>query len=248
MIGLRSGEQVLRPRDSRVLTAFAHQISVAAHGARTEARLRQSREHLVVAREDERQRIRRDLHDGLGPALAGISLGLETAARAVGRGDPEAQPMLEELRGESVACVDEVRRIVAGLRPTVLDEVSLDEALRLQAARLSRDAMDVAVSCRTIVAGRLPAAVEVATYRIALEAMTNAVRHSGGRSCGVEIEVGREVRVLVRDDGRGVRSGPGGQGLAFMSERAEELGGWCFVTFSPESGTTVEAVLPVPSP
>ena len=247
VVGLRAGERALAPADARVLAAFAAQAGVAAHVVRVTRELRRSRERVVTSREEERRRIRRDLHDGLGPALAGISLSLETATRDVARhGGSTAR--LDELRAETAACVDEVRRIVADLRPPSLDEAGLAGALRRQGELLtSRSGGRLQVSVRT--APELPAlppAVEVAAYRIASEAMTNTARHAGATTCAVCLEVDGTLHVSVHDDGSGVPPQRTGTGLTSMRERAEELGGRCTVTFSPGRGTRVEAELPVP--
>ncbi|MEU3455839.1 sensor histidine kinase [Micromonospora sp. NPDC006766] len=208
--------------------------------------LRRSRERVILAREEERLRIRRDLHDGVGPALAGITLGLETAVRRIGQDGP-AVALLARLHDECAACVEEIRRIVTDLRPPALDQGRLVDALRRHADVLNAPAESPVV----LVEGQddglppLPAAVEVAAYRIALEAMTNAIRHSGGRTCRVCVSSRDGLRITVHDDGTGTPPARVGLGLASMRERAEELGGSCTVTFRQGEGTSMEAVLPV---
>ncbi|HEU4423543.1 MAG TPA: histidine kinase [Pilimelia sp.] len=251
IVGLRRGESGLDPADDRLLTAFARQVSVAAHGVRVTRDLRRSRERLVVAREEERRRLRRELHDGLGPALAGITLGLETAGRAASRdGSSDLPALLGNLRAETAACLDEVRQISADLRPPSLDQIGLVPALRQHADLLSsRSGGDLVVHVTQ--AGpvpALPAAAEAAAYRIALEAMTNTARHAGAHRCDVHVELDGDLQVTVRDDGTGVPGAVPGVGLASMRERAEELGGSCVVTFREGVGTCVAAVLPVASP
>jgi signal transduction histidine kinase len=157
---------------------------------------------------------------------------------------------LESLRAETAACVDEVKRIVADLRPPALDQIGLVDALRQHADLLTarssgRLSVDVEAPAPL---PPLPAAVEVAAYRIALEAMTNTVRHSGARACHVSVELNGSLQVAVRDDGSGVPGGTRGVGLASMRDRAEELGGECVVVFTEGEGTRVEARLPVGSP
>jgi signal transduction histidine kinase len=249
VVGLRRGESALSAADARLLEAFARQAGVAAHGVRLTRDLRRSRERLVVAREEERRRLRRDLHDGLGPALAGITLGLETAGRTTAREGSAAAPVLESLRAETAACVDEVKRIVADLRPAALDQIGLVAALRQHADLLTsrssgRLQIDVAVVPQL---PPLPAAVEVAAYRIALEAMTNTARHADARLCTVSVELNGSLYVTVRDDGSGVPVRTPGVGLGSMRDRAEELGGECTVVFREGEGTSVEAMLPVGS-
>ncbi|NES27944.1 hypothetical protein GCE86_09745 [Micromonospora terminaliae] len=248
IVGPRRGEQDLSPADRRLLEAFARQAGVAAHGVRVTRDLRRSRERVIMAREEERLRIRRELHDGMGPALAGITLGLETAARRAHRDGPEAGPLLAELREQCAACVEEVRRIVADLRPPTLDQGGLVDALRRHAEVFNAATTAPTVLVEEDLPGRpygLPAAVEVAAYRIALEAMTNAVRHAGARTCRVSVSQHDALLITVWDDGSGVAPAAFGVGLASMRERAEELGGRCTVTFRQGQGTQVEAVLPV---
>ena len=246
-VGMRSGERELDEQDTRVLEGFARQVAIAAHGVQVTRELRRSREQVVLAREEERRRIHRDLHDGLGPALAGISLGLETAGRVVSRDGDSAAALLEELRAETTACVDDVRRIVSDLRPPVLDELGLLAALHHHAelltghagGRLTVDLVDAQPL------GELPPAVEVAAYRITTEALTNAARHSGATRCSVTVSRAESLRVLVRDNGTGKPPLSRGTGLDSMRQRAEELGGRCVVTFRPGRGTVVEAALPL---
>jgi two-component system, NarL family, sensor kinase len=248
VVAARRGESTLSRSDSRLLREFARQAGVAAHGVVAASDLRRSRERIILAREEERLRIRRDLHDGLGPALAGITLRLETAGRAADRDARSAVPLLQTLREQTAACVEEVRRIVADLRPPTLDQVGLVGALRQHAELLNTSTAAPVISVEVAPNASLPAlpaAAEVAAYRIALEAMTNAARHSGGRSCKVGIHHDDTLRVTVHDDGCGGPPARLGVGLASMRERAEELGGRCTVTFRPGRGTNVEAVLPV---
>jgi signal transduction histidine kinase len=231
-----------------VINAFARQAAVAVHGVRASREVRRSRERIVLAREEERSRIRRDLHDGLGPALAGISLGLETAGRSAAATSPRAAALLGELRDDTAACLDDIRRIVADLRPPVLDGDGLVSALRAHAEHLSsRSGGDL----RVVVAGprltALPAAVEVAAYRIATEAMTNAARHAHATRCRITCTPDPARGVLhleVEDDGTGAPPVSTGTGLVSMRERAEELGGTCVVAFRPGEGTQVAADLP----
>jgi two-component system, NarL family, sensor kinase len=249
-VGLRRGETALSAADARLLGAFARQAGVAAHGVRLTRDLRRSRERLVVAREEERRRLRRDLHDGLGPALAGITLGLETAARTTAREESAVAPLLENLRAETAASVDEVRRIVADLRPPALDQIGLVAALRQHADLLSSRSsgrLHVDITA-TGPLPPLPAAVEVAAYRIALEAMTNTARHSGARACHVSVALDGALHLTVRDNGSGLPASEPGVGLTSMRDRAEELGGTCRVVFTEGEGTCVEARLPVETP
>ena len=137
LIGLRDPHAGLTGAEGRLLDDVARQVAVATHAVLLDRALRRSRERLVVAREAERRRIRRDLHDGLGPALAGMALGLDAAHNLL-RADPErVAALLGALRDEALGCVDEVRRIVDDLRPPTLDGLGLLAALQAFADRLS---------------------------------------------------------------------------------------------------------------
>ncbi|CAA9496217.1 MAG: ATP-binding region, ATPase-like [uncultured Rubrobacteraceae bacterium] len=233
------------PADRRLLEDLARQAGVAAHAVRLTADLQRSRERLVTAREEERRRLRRDLHDGVGPRLAALTLKIETARNRLSH-DPAADYLLSDLAGRAHEAVADVRRSVHALRPPVLDELGLIPALRETAAQYGGDNLRVSVRAPETLPP-LPAAVEVAAYRIAQEAMTNVVRHAGARRCtvGLDLDAGGVLRLEVKDDGRGMDGGRGvGVGLSSMRERAEELGGTLVVEAAPAGGTVVRAELP----
>jgi signal transduction histidine kinase len=239
----RPGEQTLDPQDREVLEVVAAQAAPALAAVRLSARLQRSREHLVAAREEERRRLRRDLHDGVGAALAGARLQLESAYDRVT--DPETRRMLDAASGAVGEAVDGVRHATDDLRPPALDELGLAACLRLLAERMTGPATEVRAAV-----GELPpvgAAAEVAGYRIASEALNNARRHAGARVVELVagVDAGR-LQIRVCDDGRGLpeRTRAGAVGLESMRQRAEELGGRLRVE-SSEAGTVVEAVLPV---
>jgi signal transduction histidine kinase len=242
-VGLRRGDRAMSAADDRVLSAFAGQAAAAAQAARVTRDLRRSRERIVLAREEERRRLRRDLHDGLGPTLAGISLGLETAGRTAAREGFTAAPLIDTLQAEVSASVEDVRRIVADLRPPALDEIGLLAALR-QYADLVTSRFGVVVTVTGADLPPLPAAVEVAAYRIAIEGVTNAARHADARTCQVHLVARDGLRLTVEDDGNGTAATHRGIGLTSMAQRAEELGGTCTVVSAPGRGTRVEARLP----
>jgi signal transduction histidine kinase len=230
----------LRRTDLSLLDDVAHQLGGVVHGATLLHLVRASQERLVLAREEERKRLRRDLHDGLGPALAGLTLQVDTL-----RNRPSADGLLA-LRDGIQATVVDVRRIVEGLRPPALDELGLAEALHQLGGRLARDGhrvVDVSVAALP----PLSAAVEVAAYRIAQEALTNAVRHSGAGQCTVALTVECGwLGVRVADDGHGrVVPRDGGIGLQTMRERAEEIGGRLEIGGADAGGTVVTALLPL---
>jgi two-component system NarL family sensor kinase len=236
-------------RDLALLEDLARHISVAAHAAALHRDLQRSRESLVLAREEERRRIRRDLHDGLGPALAGVALGIDAARNTIDRDPAAAADTLAELKREVQASVKDVRRMVYDLRPPALDQMGLAAALEEYAARLTeRGGLAVEVQAAALPA--LPAAVEVAAYRIATEALTNVLRHAGADHASVCLEVGDgALRLEVSDDGVGLGEDRGTQGLGLtaMSERAAELGGTCDISVGDGGGTRVRVSLPLRS-
>jgi len=246
LLAPRPGEEGFSAADERLLKDLARQAGAAAHAVRLTADLRRARERLVAAREEERRRLRRDLHDGLGPQLSSQALTID-AARALMRRDPAAaEELLLDLKAQAQDAVSDVRRLVHGLRPPALDDLGFVDALQEFAARYDGTGMDVSVEVREPLPP-LPAAVEVAAYRIAQEAVANAARHAGARRCGVTLETGGGLLVLeVRDDGRGMPQGAGGGvGLHSMRERAAELGGRFAIESSPQGGTLVRAELPL---
>jgi signal transduction histidine kinase len=252
VLGVRRGERGFRADELALLGDLARHAGAAVHAQRLRRDLAGSRERLVIAREEERRRLRRDLHDGLGPALAAIGLRAETAA-AVVRDDPDtAAGQLEALAAETRDALADIRRLVDGLRPPALDELGLVGAIGSQASRLdSSDPTRVAGAAIHVGSApsplpELPAAVEVAAYRIAVEAMTNAVRHAGAQTCRVQLEAADQLTIEVVDDGRGLtETARVGTGLESMRERAAEVGGELSVERRAEGGTRVVARLPL---
>ncbi|MCY4728706.1 sensor histidine kinase [Nocardioides sp. STR2] len=234
---------MLSRRDQGLLVDLVRQAAVAIRARLLATELQASRERLVLGREEDRRRIRRDLHDGLGPALGGVALRLQAAGNAIDADPVRARELVGLARTEVSEALDDVRRLVHDLRPPALDDLGLEAAVRQQADRVrSEVAVDVSVEGAT----GLPAAVEVAAYRIVSEALANVVKHAGARHVDVRLEGGdTALTVTVADDGRGI--GPdvtAGVGLLSLRERAEELGGRCEVTCPESGGTTVHAVLP----
>jgi signal transduction histidine kinase len=233
----------------RLLGDLAHELGAALHAQTMRSDLQRARERLVLAREDERRRLRRDLHDGIGPSLAGLTLRVATVARMLPEDADGAAQRLQDLTDEIRRTVVDVRHLVEGLRPPALDELGLVSACTQAVQRLAAGQLEVTVDAQQLPA--LPAAVEVAAYRIVVEAVTNAVRHSGGRRCHVSICCGQTMlTVKVTDDGAfALPSGSPqqdarGNGVAIMRERAEELGGHLSLETTP-TGTSIHAGLPV---
>lgn len=242
----RGRDDPLEGTDLALIDALASQIGPAVQAVRLHDDLVRSRAAVVASREDERRRLRRDLHDGLGPSLAAIRLKAGLAARSAAEGTP-TRMLLEQIGTEVESSISDVRRVVEALRPPALDELGLTAAVRTRAETLAGN-VTFAVTGPDA-APPLPAVVETAAYRIAVEAITNVVRHSEARRCWVNIEVDSDqVRITVGDDGVGLDPArPPHVGLGSMRERATEVGGSCAVTAGPKGGTLVRATLPLVS-
>ncbi|MFK4089352.1 sensor histidine kinase [Kribbella sp. NPDC020789] len=246
LVGLRSGESRLSAADRDVLALVAVPLAVAVHATRLSNELQSSREDLVTAREEERRRLRRDLHDGLGPTLTGIAFTADAAANLVDTEPGKSRDLLSTLRTDTRTAISDVRRLVDDLRPPALDELGLVGALRQRADQLTFRAdgatIQVAVAADGLPA--LPAALEVAAYRIATEALTNVVRHSRATSAVLALRCGNDLEVEVTDDGAPNGAWRPGVGLHAMRERAAELGG-AFEAGPTPTGGVVRARLPL---
>lgn len=253
------GNLLVQPRDRRagfgrperrLLGDLARQIGAAVHAVRLSADLQASRHRLVSAKEEERRRLRRDLHDGLGPKLAALGLKLDAACALVDADPGQSKDLMGTVRNDIRETIGDIRSLVYGLRPPALDELGLVAALRECGQRfdLGADAPEVTVSASDLPA--LPAAVEVAAYWIVNEALTNVVRHAGAARCTVRLwmdEPAGTLHAAVVDDGRGLPAGwRPGVGSSSMLERADELGGTLVVGPGPgQRGTQVTACLPL---
>lgn len=236
----------LLTRDERLLADVVRQAAAAARASSLAAELQVSREQLVTAREEERRRLRRDLHDGLGPTLGAVVLRIDTARNLAGSRPEEADRILRAARDDVAAALGDVRRLVHDLRPPALDDLGLAGAISQQAERLLAPRVAVAV---TAAPGTddLPAAVEVAAYRIASEALANVAKHARARHVTVALDRAGDGALVVQiaDDGAGIDpAAPAGVGLVSLRERAAELGGRCTVECPATGGTVVRAVLP----
>lgn len=216
---------------------------MVVHAAALNSQLDQARRHVIDAAQAERDRLRRDLHDGLGPSLSGVALGLESVRSALVHDQDRASQILNRAQAEVRDAVSEIRRILDNLRPATLDTLGLVGALRAH-ARDGADGLAVQVSADTGPFSLDPE-VEAAAYRIALEALTNVHRHAGAENCTVRLSADTiQVRLQIRDDGHGMPTVcHDGVGLASMRHRAESLGGRLDV-LSGSGGTTVNARLP----
>ncbi|MGI8485694.1 MAG: sensor histidine kinase [Thermomicrobiales bacterium] len=258
----RVGELLVAPRapgerfsraDRETLDGLARQTAVSVYAVRITTELQLAREQLVITREEERLRLRRDLHDGLGSQLAALTIQAGTARRLLRSNLASAEVELVDLQSELRSAIGEIRRLVHGLRPPALDEVGLVGALRArmllfqievtpqdggESLSITFDAPDAMPP--------LPAAVEVALYRITEEALTNITKHAGARHAHLRLRIEDEwICLCITDDGRGMPSDAhGGVGLISMRERTAELGGTLRISPNVPAGTMVTVRFP----
>jgi signal transduction histidine kinase len=243
----RGAGESFSPADMKLINIIAQQAGVAAYTVRLNNDLQKSRERLVTAQEEERRRLRRDLHDGVGPTLASLSQRIETAADLV-NSDPQASvELLKELKSQVKNTLAGIRRLVYALRPPILDEFGLVTAIREHVAPYTGpNGLQITFDV-TEPMPPLPAAVEVAAYRIALESFTNIINHAQANTCHIMIKAeSNSLLLTISDNGRGISpNNRAGVGLTSMRERAAELGGEFVVENNSTSGTLVKARLPI---
>lgn len=242
LLGAPGPRRFAAAHNDRLIAVVTPYVADVVHAVRMTADLQRSRERILTAREEERRRLRRDLHDGLGHALTDMAMSINMARISMRTAPASADRLLAELRGGMDAVGQEIRELVYGLRPPTLDELGLAGAVRALAAE---GGPQVAVETEGDLSD-LPAAAEVAAYRIAQEGLTNIRKHARARSAVVSLRRGESLVVRVQDDGHGLPAVPrSGIGLLSMRERAAELGGTCMIGTAPGGGTVVEAVLPI---
>ncbi len=245
-VGLRAGELALSAADRQVLDIAAPLLAQSLRASALAADLLHARQQTIAAREEERRRLRRDLHDGLGPRLTGIAFTAD-AARNLARSDPSAaEGLLGTLRAETTAAIESIRELVYAMRPPALDELGLAGAITQAAGSMrGRSGEPLRTTVHVDPLEHLPAAVEVAAYRIAVEALTNIARHTDSREATVVLAVAEgNLVVAVTDETPGAAPWQAGVGLSSMRERAEELGG-SLVAKSTVTGGCVRAELPL---
>jgi signal transduction histidine kinase len=248
VLGARAHGQALSDADRRLLEDFVRHAAAAVSGIALSSEVQRSRERLVSAREEERRRLSGDLHDGLGPTLAGAILMIEAARGLVSRDPAAVDGLLDRAAASIETTVGDIRRLVYGLRPPALDQLGLVGALRQHASALSTGG-DRQVDCAVLAPDpmpALPAAVEVAVFRIAQEALTNIARHAEAHVATVAITIDEALHLEIRDDGIGLPAKRhAGVGLTSMRERTAELGGSFDIDSTPNGGTIVRVQLPL---
>ncbi len=246
VVGLRPGALTLSAGDEQVLQIVGPLLAQTLRARSLALDLKESRATAIAAIEEERRRLRRDLHDGLGPTLSGIAHTAAAARNTITTDPAAADALLQALRADAAAAVGEIRRLVYDMRPPALDELGLVAALRQQVG-ITRaptgNPIHVVVQADDL--PTLPAAVEVAAFRIATEAVNNSARHSGTDQVWVHIIHEHDhLIVTVRDTGSSDGAWVPGVGLTSMRERAAEIGGSIDVN-SNGNGSRVRALLPL---
>ncbi|OPC79111.1 two-component sensor histidine kinase [Embleya scabrispora] len=243
-VGLRPGGERWTPEEYAAIEEVAARAATLAYAAGLVTDVARSRARIVVAREEERRRLRADLHDGVGPALAGAAHQLDALARRIAAaGQPDLADRARGVRDRLRQTVTDLRSVVHGLRPPILDQLGLAGALRDVVAGYETPHCTVELGSGL---DELPAAVEVAAYAIAAEAVSNAVRHSAASELRLSAAVvDARLRLEIRDNGRGLPAHPAaGVGLRGMGERADEVGGRMEILPAPGGGVVVRASLP----
>jgi signal transduction histidine kinase len=240
----RHGERLGRA-DRRLADELGRVVAIAAAAIRFGEDLEVSKRLLERSYDDERRRVRRDLHDGLGPTLASLRLKLGAAQRHV---DRASAAMLDEMKHDVAEAIREVRRIVDGLQPSTVEDLGLVPALRLLVDDVNRSSADgpaIVLDADDDV-GELPSALAGAAYRVVGEALANVVRHSHAQRCHVSVRCDGALDLRISDDGVGFDpTHATGTGLRSIRTRVEELGGRAEVTARPGAGTTLTVSLPV---
>ncbi|HEY6406447.1 MAG TPA: GAF domain-containing sensor histidine kinase [Ktedonobacteraceae bacterium] len=268
------GELVLAPRTAResftsserqLLNELARQAGIAVHAVLLTADLERSRQHIVAAREEARRRLGNDLHDGLGHTLAGVLRKVETASHLLERDPAAVKPLLSEIKQHTKSAIDDTRRLAHSLHPPELELLGLLQALRERVQQYhqpSAGGLHIHLESPPTLPP-LPIAVEAATYYIALEALSNVVRHAKAQHCHLRLDLlavddtskllpgvwnAAVLELEICDDGRGLPQEiqEKGMGLGFtsMRERATELGGTCLIEQVATGGTRVHVRLP----
>lgn len=250
-VGARPREPRVTEHDARLVAALAPHLAVVVRSRTLTDELATERERVTEATLVERDRLRRDLHDGLGPSMSGIALGLEAVGLALDSDPRTAREILDRTRVEAAGAVAEIRRVLDGLRPSVLDRVGLADAVRQTASSLGIGVPGGVDFELEVVAGQtLTPQVEEAAFRIVAESLTNVSRHASARRCTVSVRSSEhELSLHICDDGAGLAPDhTPGHGLESMAKRVADLGGRIVIAPATPRGTQVSALLPLGTP
>jgi PAS domain S-box-containing protein len=210
--------------------------------------LRDVNRRLILAQEEERRRIARDLHDHLSQQLALLAIDLQQISTSPPKNVDALREALQGAWGRTAEIASDVHAMSHKLHPSKLEALGLVATMRAHCRDVSRQGLAVQFFERNI-PDRLPGDVSLCLFRVLEEAITNVARHSGAREATVTVELDREIVLRVFDKGRGFNGGRNavnGLGLVSMRERLEALGGHLTVTSHPGRGTIVEASIPAP--
>lgn len=246
VVAPRGPHESFNRHETELLQTIAALTANTVRAVQLSDELRQSRQRIITAREDERRRLRRDLHDGLGPQLASQTLGLEAVEQLMTVHPDKARHLLASLKTQAQEAITDIRRLIYELRPPTLDDLGLVGALQQSAARYESETLRFTFEIPEPLP-ELPAAVETAVYRISQEAMTNIVRHAQASQATIRLTCsGNHLVVAICDNGKGLSAtDQTGIGLQSMRERAAELNGRYLIESLPGGGTKVEARLPL---
>ncbi len=240
------GRLLLPPDAARqwMFESLRQQITLMVYAIGVSVELQHSREQMVITREEERRRVRDELHDVIGSKLAVMPILFDLVATAE---HDEAQHLLEVLKEQIQSVILEIQRFIRQLRPMTLDQVGLYGAIEQLINELNTVSPLKATLMASSALPPLSEAVEIAAFRIVNEALTNVVRHSRADECTVRLEIlGDEISIEVSDNGTGFAPDvPTGVGLNSMHERAVELGGSFTLNSAPGAGTRLKAYLPL---
>ena len=238
--------------DPGLVSAAAAAVRLAVENERLQAEVRAqleavqaSRARIVEAQDDERRRIERDLHDGAQQRLVSLQLSLQMLRRDLGPdADPAAVAELDAATAEAAAAIADIRELARGVHPAILTEAGLGPALASLADRAPLPVVVVDELDR-----RLPSSVEATAYFVTAEAVTNAIKHAGATRVDVRTWLADDqLRLDVRDDGRGGADPSDGTGLTGIKDRVAALGGTISLRSDAGQGTRLEVALPCASP
>jgi signal transduction histidine kinase len=244
VLGTRTSNEGFSDYEQRLIQDLVRQIGIAVYSVKVTTDLMKSRENLVKTREEERKRIRRDLHDGLGPQLASLGMNIEAARNLYKINHKLGEELLITTHKQLKDAINDIRQLVYDLRPPILDELGLTFAINEFIRQYSHSEVNFQVFVPPSVS-TLPAAIEIATYRIIQESISNVIRHSNATECIIKITMTNFIKIEITDNGKGISfNSKKGIGIASMRERTEELNGTFHVISTPELGVSIQAMFP----